>query len=73
MPKVSIYLPDELYRQARERDLPLSALAQDAIERALRRASLEEWIARERRRPRRTAQDVDTSRLMAEVREDVGR
>lgn len=73
MPKVSVYLPDELYRQARECDLPLSALAQDAIERALRRASLDEWIARERSRPRRTAHDVETFRLMAEVREDLGR
>ncbi len=47
MPKVSVYLPDELYCQTRERDLPISALAQEAIDRALRRASLDEWIAHE--------------------------
>ncbi len=46
MPKASVYLPDELYRRAREHDLPLSALMQQAFERALPRASLEEWIAR---------------------------
>jgi post-segregation antitoxin (ccd killing protein) len=72
MPKVSVYLPDELYRKARERDLPLSALAQQAIEQALRRASLDEWIAHERSRPRRTTQAIDTSRLMEEVRDEFG-
>lgn len=72
MPKISVYLPDELYRKARERDLPLSALAQGAIEQALRRASLDEWIAHERSRPRRTTQAVDTSRLMDEVRDEFG-
>lgn len=72
MPKVSVYLPDELYRKARERDLPLSALAQEAIEQALRRASLDEWIARERSRPRRMTHVIDTSTLMAQVRDDFG-
>ncbi len=72
MPKVSVYLPDELYRKVRERDLPLSALAQEALEQALRRASLDEWITHERSRPRRTTQDIDTSRLMEEVRDEFG-
>jgi post-segregation antitoxin (ccd killing protein) len=72
VPKVSVYLPDELYRKARERDLPLSALAQQAIEQALRRASLDEWIAHERSRPRRTTHAIDTSRLMEEVRDEFG-
>lgn len=73
MPKVSVYLPDDLYRQARERDLPLSALAQEAIQQALSRASLDDWIAHERSRPRRTRQVVDTSRLMEEVRDEFGK
>lgn len=30
MPKISVYLPDDLYREVRERNLPLSALTQDA-------------------------------------------
>jgi len=72
MPKVSVYLPDELYRKARERDLPLSTLAQTAIVHALRRASLDEWIAHERSRPRRATQVIDTSHLMEEVREEFG-
>jgi len=72
MPKVSIYLPGELYRKAREHDLPLSALSQAAIEQALRRATVLEWIGRERSRPRRATQDIDTSRLMQEVRDEFG-
>ncbi|MEX2620766.1 MAG: type II toxin-antitoxin system CcdA family antitoxin [Egibacteraceae bacterium] len=72
MPKVSVYLPDELYRQAREHDLPLSALAQEAIERALRRCALNAWIAHERSRAPRTTRAVDTPRLIAEVREEFG-
>lgn len=72
MPKVSVYLPDELYRKARERDLPLSALAQEAIEQALRRASLHDWITRERSRPRRTTRVIDTSVLLEQVRDEFG-
>jgi post-segregation antitoxin (ccd killing protein) len=72
MPKVSVYLPDELYRRARDRNLPLSALAQDAIEQALRRASLDDWIALERGRPRRTTHVIDTSVLLEQVRDEFG-
>jgi len=72
MPKVSVYLSDDLYRQARDRELPISALAQEAIEQALRRASLDDWIAHERSRPPRTTQVIDTARLMDEVRDEFG-
>jgi len=72
MPEVCIYLPDELYRKARERDLPLSALSQAAIEQALGRATLHEWIARERSRPHRASRDIDTSHLMEEVSDEFG-
>jgi hypothetical protein len=47
-------------------------LAQEALEQALRRASLDEWITHERSRPRRTTQAIDTSRLMEEVRDEFG-
>jgi len=52
VPKVSVYLPDELYREARMRQLPLSSLVQDAVERALRNSDRQEWILRLRSRPR---------------------
>lgn len=44
MPKVSIYLPDGLYRKAQARQLPLSALAQQAVENALRESDRQEWF-----------------------------
>ena len=73
MPKVSVYLPDELYRRARELGLPLSALTQAAIEREIARHPNADWIERVRDRPARTNAELDTSELMAEVREDVER
>ena len=73
MPKVSVYLPDELYRRARELGLPLSALTQAAIEREIERDPNADWIERVRDRPARTDAELDTSELMAAVREDFER
>lgn len=72
MPKVSVYLPDELYREAKAKGLPISALAQEAIERALRDNQREEWVARVRARPRRVNTIIDTAAIMDEVREEFG-
>lgn len=72
MPKVSVYLPDDLYREAKAKGLPISTLAQEAIERALREDELQEWVAKARARPRRTHAIVDTAALMDEVREEFG-
>lgn len=73
MPKVSVYLPDELYRAAQARKLPLSALAQDAVERALRRSDRQDWVARVRSRPRRCTAAVDSAAVLDEVRSEFGR
>lgn len=72
MPKVSVYLPDELYRRAREQGIKLSALTQEALERELARDPNAAWVARVRERDRRVDQDVDTSGLLAEVRDEFG-
>lgn len=71
MPKVSIYLSDELYRAARERGLSVSSVAQRALEGALRVDVNRAWVARARARPAQPP--IDTTELMAEVREDFGR
>jgi hypothetical protein len=63
MPKVSVYLPDELYREARMRQLPLSSLVREAVERALRNSDRQEWVARVRSRPRRHDGAIDTALL----------
>lgn len=72
MPKVSIYLPDDLCREAKDPDLPLSSLAQEAIERAVTAARTNAWVARMRSRPLRVGPIFDTSALMDEVREEFG-
>jgi len=73
MPKVSIYLPDELYARAKARDLPLSKLVQRAIEAALARDANAAWIERMRSRPRGIATVIDTTAVMDEVKDEWGR
>ena len=72
MPKVSVYLPDELYRRARERDLKLSALTQQAVEQALIEDANAPWIDAQRRRAPRKVADVDTADLLDAVRDEFG-
>lgn len=72
MPKVSVYLPDDLYRRAKDHDLPISALAQEAITKALDGRRNEEWIERAMTRPPRTTRKIDVPALMDEVREEFG-
>ena len=72
VPKVSVYLPDELYREAKTRQLPLSSLVQEAVERALRNFERQEWVLRLRSRPRRHEGVIDTALLLFSVREDFG-
>jgi post-segregation antitoxin (ccd killing protein) len=71
MPKVSVYLSDDLYRLARERNLSISSVTQRALEAELRADVKRAWIERARARPTKPA--VDMSALMDEVREDFGR
>jgi post-segregation antitoxin (ccd killing protein) len=72
MPKVSVYLPDDLYREARERRLPISLLAQQALEAALRHQRTEQWVERVRARQPRVSQRVDTAALLGQVRDEFG-
>ncbi len=53
MPKVSVYLPDVLYRRARERGLKLSALTQAAVEEQLASEPNTGWIRQVSARPPR--------------------
>lgn len=72
MPKVSIYLPDNLYQEARARDLPLSAVAQQAIEKALASASTNEWVSKVRSRAPRHHGRIDTHALLDSARDEFG-
>jgi post-segregation antitoxin (ccd killing protein) len=40
MPRMQVYLPDELYKAVKDRDLPASELLQEAVEAELRRQRL---------------------------------
>jgi post-segregation antitoxin (ccd killing protein) len=72
MPKVSVYLPEELYREVKERRLPLSALTQEAIERSLDIERNREWVAAVRARPRRANVQTSMEELMDAVRGEFG-
>ena len=72
MPKVSVYLPDELYRRAKEKGLPISTLTQEAIERALQDDARKEWVAWMESRPRLQHGPIDVQAVMDEVREEFG-
>lgn len=65
-----MYLPDGRYGHARERGLPLGALAQKAVEQALPRASVGDWVARMRHLPQQTQDPVDTSALMGAIHDE---
>lgn len=56
MPRMQVYLPDELYQAIKERELPASELLQDAVRAELRRQELLE----------------EAERYVAELIEDVG-
>jgi post-segregation antitoxin (ccd killing protein) len=42
MPRMQVYLPDDLYQAVKERNLPASELLQEAVEAELRRRQLNE-------------------------------
>jgi post-segregation antitoxin (ccd killing protein) len=42
MPRMQVYLPDDLYKAVKERDLPASELLQEAVEAEVRRQRLSE-------------------------------
>lgn len=42
MPRMQVYLPDELYRAVKERNLPASELLQEAVAAELHRQKLDE-------------------------------
>lgn len=72
MPKVSVYLPEDLYRRARDRGLSISALTQQAVADALRVEDNRVWIEAARSRKQRAREDFDMTALVDEVRDEFG-
>jgi hypothetical protein len=56
MPRMQVYLPDDLYRVVKERDLPASELLQSAVRDEIRREELR----------------AEAERYVAEVIDEVG-
>lgn len=71
MPKLSVYLSDEVYGEVRKYDIPVSSVAQTALQAEVVRRANGEWIERARRRPMR-AEPIDTSTVIDEVRNEFG-
>ncbi len=71
MPKLSVYLSDEVYEAVRRYDIAVSAVAQEALLAEVARRANDEWIARSRLRPVRT-EPVDTATVIDEVRAEFG-
>jgi post-segregation antitoxin (ccd killing protein) len=72
VPKVSVYLPHELYEAARARALPISQLTQQAIRAAIEEAPNAAWLAHARSRPRRCDAEIDTTALLDATRDEFG-
>lgn len=72
MPEISVYLPDDLYRAAREQGLSISRLTQRAVQEALRQQATDRWIDAVRNRPTRVHTVLDTTATLDEAREDFG-
>jgi post-segregation antitoxin (ccd killing protein) len=72
MPKVSVYLPDELYREVRAAGLPISSITQRALEDALAAARNASWVERVRSRPCRVHEVLDTLDALHAARDDFG-
>lgn len=67
MPKVSVYLSDELYRRARECELSVSAVTRSALEDELAAEDNAAWIDQVRSRPPRLTSPVEISEMIVEV------
>ena len=69
MAKVTIYMPDDLLAEAKDAELNISGLAQNAVVAALRSAKTDAWLEELRRRPRSTVRSEDVDRTLREVRD----
>lgn len=70
MPKVSVYLPDELVAEVRRRGLPLSSLTQHAVQEAIRAEDTTAWVQRMRAQRPVVTGDVDVAAVLAAVRDE---
>ena len=71
MPRLSIYVADELYEAVRSHGIAVSAVAQAALQAEVARRANDAWVDRARRHPVRES-PIDTTGVMTEVRDEFG-
>lgn len=73
MARVNIYLPDELARRAREAELNVSGVAQEALESELRVREVDQWLTKvQSDPPLRGVTHEDVIAALDEVRAEGG-
>ncbi|GAA1523218.1 type II toxin-antitoxin system CcdA family antitoxin [Nocardioides humi] len=73
MARLNVYVPDDLAARARQAELNVSRLTQDAIEAELRRAELNAWLKEVRADPPlKGVSDEAMRRVMEEVKDELG-
>ncbi len=71
MARVNIYLPDDLARRAREADLNVSGIAQQALERELRVRATNEWLDEVQRLHEEHALPTVSAEVMQQIWDEV--
>ena len=72
MPRVNIYLPDDLAAEAREAGVNVSQVAQAALRKQLNKKRSAEWVARVRRLPPTGVTHGQVTGALHAVREEMG-
>jgi post-segregation antitoxin (ccd killing protein) len=72
MPRVNIYLPDDLAAEAKEAGLNVSQVAQDALRKQLNRRRTAEWVARVQKLPPTGVTHEEVMDALSAVREEMG-
>jgi post-segregation antitoxin (ccd killing protein) len=72
MPRVNIYLPEDLAAEAREAGVNVSQVAQDALRKQLNRKRTAEWVARVRKLPPTGVTHEQVIAALHVVREEMG-
>ncbi len=72
MPRVNIYLPDDLAEQAKLAGMNVSQVAQDALREQLRRQRMSDWVGRVSKRPPTGVSHNQVIGALHAVRENMG-
>lgn len=71
MSRVNVYLPDELVREAKEANLNISSLTQDALRLELRKRSMNAWLDSLHDLPRADISHEGVMKALDEARDEL--